>query len=724
MTTPYARFYYDEIRRVIQTIIAAYLPGTDVETGIIGALVDAIAYDGHRASALLDRIAEGLSWDTIRTRAEAVALARLTGSSINQATPGGTDIVARLSSALAGAVTVLETLSRVGTSPTTDYESTSFEYLDDPVVAGPTGFTLHKTYIAAAYANYVPGAVFTPVGAGDAFYLGHANLMFDAVCLRQFGYLDGTYQMQLEYYDEAYVGSPDSVTDLGMGVLRFVLNTYFERTTTCAGLTVKCRLKSTGAEEPVVTIFTGTNRAETTTYLGQVVPSLIAADYEIEATWCPLPGVVTEARIGVPPATDLEQMHSPDDVTGFLSWTLPQLTDRNWIATTVNTVSAFWIRWRVTAFTAFTSLPAFNFLDVYSLSPIRTRYYTLFEATQGITVQDAIGNTDGTAFQKIRLSYTDLIDGSVSQVTVGTDSAYVQVASIYEASAFQKAYEIFEAPDGFYIRLGDGTLGALPPTAQLVTLVYRHAASLPGNAAAESINQAQLGMSYFDAVRNPRAATGWTAQEGSDAASLALLQATMPGRIRLYGRATTMDDYRELAEQWRSADERKPVSRAWGYEEEYGPKTVGLYVAGPAGALVTTTDRGLIEDYFNGTMIGPQKMGGVGLVNYEATVANYTPLVIAVTATIEVIAGYSAGVVDRVTAALQAYLSPLGVADDGSWRWEPGTKMSLAVLQNIIVQATGQRLVSSTIALPAADVVLADNELPLYGAITLTVVEV
>jgi hypothetical protein len=673
----------------------------------------------------MDRIAEGLTWDSLRTRAEMVFLANWMGRPLRSDIAASADMVLELSAPLVGLTTLVDSLARFGTVATKETPQLSYENIGDPVEGGPTGFSLMKIFTAAVWADYVLLGPIWPLmgaGVGDVFAIGHENLMFDSVIM-YFTAMDAWGTIQMEYYDEAYTGEPDVITDLG-GTIRATLNTYLGRTDSCAGLTLRITLKSTGEyEDIVVTYAGGTNRIDTVGALGQLAISLIEGDYEITGTWMPIPGLHSVGVYTGATTLDPEML----DQTGYwrIYWDALQSETRHWGKATIAGEEAYWIRWRVTVFGA----PGFAAVATIiqdAANGYKTTWSAIAAVRQGETVRDVLGTTDGTAFQQLRLNREPLIDGSISSMTIGTDDGWTLIDSLYDATSTQKVFVLEEGHTGArYVRFGDGTHGAIPTSGQEIVLIYRIGADEDGNVGENTITQLIQGAGLFSRGYNPRPASGWMASEASTPALLEEARRLLPGDMRALKRAVALEDYEVLAREYQG-ETGQPVARAFAVENLLGAKTIGLYVVGPGGTFVSLVDRELIEEYFNGITIGLQKVGGVGMINTETTCINYTPVSITVTVTVEVLAGHAVGVEGAVLQALQVALAPTSVTTEGNWKFHSGTEVSLAYIGNIIAQAAGAWFVNHTIAAPGADVPLAAGELPIFdlAGSAVTVVEV
>jgi hypothetical protein len=156
------------------------------------------------------------------------------------------------------------------------------------------------------------------------------------------------------------------------------------------------------------------------------------------------------------------------------------------------------------------------------------------------------------------------------------------------------------------------------------------------------------------------------------------------------------------------------VKRALAVEEAFGPKTVELIAVGAGGATLTGTQLAALEEFFNGDVA--LKIAGVLLMNSELTASNYSPLSVAVTATV------FGGNQEAVETALTGLLSPLALEDDGTtFVFSFGGEVALSkIIATIMNTSPAPR--KTTITTPATDVALGARELPVPGTLTITIV--
>jgi hypothetical protein len=733
-----ARFYYPAILRALELQKRRDMPW-HTETSPedpVNSHLRTQSIVGHLDMVALDRIAEGLSWTGFKTRAEAIDLARLIGWRLSRQTPATVFCLCPLSVPVgAGTKTLIDEGAIIATRREHEMAAVEFEYLGETIEASATTAFTMKLWDGATFADYTPaGALFNaPPVVGDAIYIGHPELMFDRVDWTLSVPNPAAVRLSLEYYDGDYRGAPDGVTKdvVTPGTLTFDTTTFLgcDGTEWRTGLTVRVIYIPTGAYEDVTMAAGDDDAFETSGYLGQTVPSLASGDYELVVTWAPLVPAEVTGVAGSQLSAD-----------GETTITLPQTTDRNWTKTTIDGVEAHWLRWRVTKVTA---VPASA--NATTVVTDDTDWYVGFDATQGRTVTQDVGMTDGTSGQRFELTFTPFIEDSIVEVRVATDTGWDAVESTYDYDANDKVMALEEDPDGtLWLRVGDDVNGAIPPIDQQVRVTYRVGAGDDGNVGAEKVLRTISGIVGVSGVSNPRAATGWSDMDGHDAEDIARIRVEGPARVRARDRATTPGDYQHLAVyDFTDDDGGRPATRAICIEDGAGPQTAKLVVTGPAGVQLTTAQLAAMATYFDGEEIDLQRFGGVGLLNTRTYPVNYAQQTVDVAATITFLESYSAGKAAVMHAALQAVLTPdatmatlkaaLGndedITDDdfATYLWILESEVQLARVSAILVTAAGNGLVDLTgLALNAvaANVVLTGDELPYPGTFTLTISEV
>jgi predicted phage baseplate assembly protein len=196
-------------------------------------------------------------------------------------------------------------------------------------------------------------------------------------------------------------------------------------------------------------------------------------------------------------------------------------------------------------------------------------------ATQTVTLRNEIlGSSDGTENQKLRTTQSPILNGQHLQVreperpsveeqnrikqAEGDDAISLtldatgrpqeiwvrwhEVSDFYGSQPRDRHYVIDRLTGE--IQFGNGINGLIPPagSGNLRMARYQTGGGVVGNKPAGSIVQLKTTVPYVDKVTNVEAAAG-----GADAEDLTLLRDRAPRTLRHNNRATTLDDYEDLA---------------------------------------------------------------------------------------------------------------------------------------------------------------------------------
>ncbi|KKM81514.1 hypothetical protein LCGC14_1329060 [marine sediment metagenome] len=503
-----------------------------------------------------------------------------------------------------------------------------------------------------------------------------------------------------EYYDGDFVkADPDAVTD-ETGYLRLRLDTYLGAANR-AGTKIRVQFNSTGAYEDAFSAWSGSyNYVDTSSYLGQTVPSTTPADYTVGSDW--------EEFTGLTDGTEhLSQ-------NGDVEFDLPQTISENWVAGIVNLVTAYWMRFRVITAAGVTVDPVFQYgrLD-------QGKQYVYRQVTQGKTQSDnPLGSSDGLADQEFETTQDNYIDGS-GEPYVDAE-LWTVVANFLQSKSTDKHCRVkLGKDDRATLVFGDGINGKIPPAGVgNVRFDYRHDADDDGNAGYNTIVVDKSGLSYVNSLWNPRPAAGWKQAEGATPASLELAKVDGPASLRVKTVALNADDVVNMTKAYEDADGASPFVRAKGIEEGFGVKTLKLVVVAAGGDPASPAQLDALDEFFNGDAYAHPPVRKRFISNQEVTSVNYTQELIDITATV-----YGVGVVaSEIENRLQQIIQPEAVKADGiTWEWEFGATVTRSRIIHEIFEVS-EEITNVVLAVPASDVVLQIDELPKAGTLLITVV--
>lgn len=709
----YTRFTFDDNVDGMVSSLREDLPQfteTDLNEPLI-QFARMVGYIGHRDASMIDLSASELSWPTLQRRRSAVALASLVGQSLLPASPALTDVLLDLIGTPGPADIVLIELGLLRTGGDVDNPSVVFEQQAGDVAVGNREFTTiaEEAGVFTAPVVQTQVAPWTTPAVNDALYYGHAALLFDGIKLTGSG-VPEQYTTRLEYYDGRFrrVRPDDGSISVGASGITVGIDGLLGTTDSVTGLVIRIEHNDTEQIQDVVSTFSGTNVIVTNGFLGQSAASTDPNDYSVSAIWLPLTDVAAFTPAAAPYERDLSFLN-PSDIQASGA-----AAERKWQLTTVNGVEAYWLRERIISVT----VPV-GPTQVDAEVSLQQTWTLQVAALQGETVEDVLGTSTGAAFEEFDLNEDPFIGGSFSELEIGTDIEWSLVDSLLSASAEDKVFILLERVDGTrFISFGDGVNGRIPPPGQVITATYRINANDNGNTGVGTVNNAETGANFLTNARNPRVATGWKEREGDTTASLARVRRLVPAGVRACDDvAVTAEDVEFLSTQrFKTSDGRSPFVRVAVIEQGAGFKTLLAVCVGSAGTVPTDADTTELETYFNGTMVGFQRIGGRCLANQRVIAVPYTPQDTAIVATLKVSKRYATTAKAKAESALLAATSPLAVNGEGIFRHFPGSEVTLAFYLSILGAADIDGLVDVVLtATPSLPFTLAKTSLPRSG---------
>ena len=176
-----------------------------------------------------------------------------------------------------------------------------------------------------------------------------------------------------------------------------------------------------------------------------------------------------------------------------------------------------------------------------------TVYGNVVEATEGVTVEEVLGDGDGKKpflqfmLKQAPLTWLEEADGGIRPVlrVLVNGLAWSGVEALGDCGPDARAYQLTQDAQGrALIQFGDGVHGLRPPTGQdNITATYRVGAGSAGNVAAGALSRPPANIPGIKAVLNPVAAGG-----GIGAAPRGALRGDIPVGVADLGRIVTQDD--------------------------------------------------------------------------------------------------------------------------------------------------------------------------------------
>lgn len=219
-------------------------------------------------------------------------------------------------------------------------------------------------------------------------------------------------------------------------------------------------------------------------------------------------------------------------------------------------------------------------------------------ATQGVTtVDEVIGTSAGTPFQRFALFNSPVVDNSIA-VTVVEGASELEWSSwdhLLDAGPNDAAYTTRVDEGGItYVEFGDDVNGRLPLAGAQIKATYRTADGAAGNVGIGTVTQPYAPLVVMgetqgiQAVSNSGAATG-----GADPESIASIRENAPRALTAIDRAVTVADYAALARKITG------IGKAAAYSTV--ANTVYLYLAptGSGGSDVSALLKSTVQAYLD-----------------------------------------------------------------------------------------------------------------------------
>lgn len=720
-TLSFASHFYPELLEDLITYLRANCPELTDEDPLEPhiQLCRATAASGHHHMVLLDMVANEMFLPTAKLRSSHADLLSIMGQKLKQGSPASVDILGKLTQTFPTETVTVPKGSKFSTIASRGEPSIEFEALSQVSTARTDrvesvvswdgeDFTDH-TSAAQAGTSWNP---WTTTAANNAIYFGHTGVMWDLLKIVLSARGAGTANGVWEYYDGGWEQDRPAAVSMqqvaGAAALVFEV-TNILGTSNRSGSTVRVRCNLTGAYQDVNSTFVGGKNVVSTSgltaLLGQAEPSLSVSDYTIGCAWRELGGL-TDGTSDMSTASA-----EPSEV----KYTLPWSVTAGWTKTSLGMPSGndtmHWMRWRVVSTDG---TPTYT---LGAVSIVDGDQYQMFTATQGRSYEDdPLGSSDGTPSQTFQLSNYPVIDDSTLQILViegGIETAWTCVDDFLNSTPTDKHYTKSFDDDGICdIVFGDGNNGKIPEigTDNIKSAYRRMEPDQDGNVGYGTVTVNASGIAWFASVTNPRAASGWSAPEGSTEADMARVKAAAPTILRANERAVFPGDVESLATAFVASDGSRPIARAIAVEESFGPKTVEVAVVGLGGEPVGSSVLDEMTTKFNSRTRTRMNC----MMNNRAYATNFIPKSVDVTVIVE------NGETSAVLTALAAFLHPLAKNPDGSWKWTFGSKVSVAKLTDIIMESMPNPT-DLTLVSPSANVLLGPRELPVLGTVNITI---
>lgn len=710
----FSAFYYAQILEALLVRKRIDVPEltdeSDFEPFI--QLLRSFALVGHLNNVLLDVVANENTLPTSQLVETVRNMLQLIDYNLASASPASTEVVYELARVFNTTFEVVPALAQAATRSDGTTPVIYFEALTGVTVSPTDRFTSVQSSDSGVFVDHTTeanvGNPFSPwpsPSSGDALYFGHDSVMWDVLSVEVNTALQNIVGVW-EYYDgDSFDVQPSDVANLGGGQLAFDLTALLGASDR-RGASVRVTLNETGVSEDVVATWNGLQNIATTGLLGQTSPSTNVTDYTVGSEWSEFAE-----------STELSFADETNGLTatGEVSYALPQTKLTNWQKATVNGVTAFWVRFRIVTVSG-------------PVSPTLTRcrldtgaQFAIALATQGRSASDdPLGSSTGAPNQEFETTRDYFIDGS--ETVFVDDEEWTRVRNFLASSPQDKHYVLaLGENDRATVRMGDGVKGRIPPLGQgNVSIDYRFNAEEDGNVGANTIVVDKTGLTFVNKLYNPRQAGGWAEAEGASTESLERAKLTGPATLRTKEVALNGDDAIVLAQAFVASDGTRPFSRATFIEEGFGPKTLELILCGSGGVVPVSAYLREIELYFNGDKYASPPVRSHYVGNQKVYAVAFDPYVIDLDLTVEAPEGVTEA---QIKNGIVQVVQPEALKADGvTYEWNFGGRVPLSRIAHEVFKVD-DRITDVDVDFPNDDEVLSARQLPVAGAINVTIVE-
>lgn len=685
---------YEDILKDLKSNLKLKFPdfNPDSEYDIMNILLSVFSYGLSMNNTLLELMANECSIEDLQTRESLRKLVKLLGYELKGYIPATGDLLGILDKTFSVETEVVQQFTRFGSS----ISDQVFENLEAEVISAndslsfiivEKGGVMEDLDIETA--GY-PCTFFAPaytIQANDCIYFGHNQLVFDQYDFDISTAFIGLFTYVWEYFDDiGYSQNPDSVTKMG-GYLKIIIDDLVG-TTNVTGLEITVQCLTTGYSEVVNSQFDGVhNYIETSDYLGQD-PSSVSEDdqdYLCECEWHLLD--VTDATLGFQ-NTGIKSLEvTIPDVAGTGCW-------RNDLD--IMDYSGGVLRFR---FVTVTTPPSSAIIDACNVSGGMLR----FQVEQGKTYPKTFAfNSDGSEDQNFRIYTNTYIEGSI-QVWIDSDE-WQEVDSFYYSDGDSKHFLCIVKDNYVELIFGDNIHGKIPVLGSTVEIQYRWGISEDGNLGIGSVDRIVSGNINLQSVFNSEVFSGWKKAEGIDSEDIDKLRDELPQSIWTSERAVTAEDIENILISDFS------VARV-NVNTNYITTGISLVnVVSNGAGYFSNLQLEEFQQNFNGDI--DNRISGKLVLGHEIRVKNYRQKAIDITADV-----YGVETERNIRDYLELVINPL-YYENNSYLWEFGGTVSLSKLIHLFYEAD-QDLTDVTFSLPATNIVLEFDQLPILGTLTL-----
>lgn len=325
-------------------------------------------------------------------------------------------------------------------------------------------------------------------------------------------------------------------------------------------------------------------------------------------------------------------------------------------------------------------------------------------ATEGVTtVEDEtspVGISDGAPDQAFSLYYPNIINDSLTIFVdedgagPGMAAAWRFVAHLIDATSEDRVYTTTTDENGItYVLFGDDVNGRIPTQGATITAAYRVGVGVLGNVGSGTIKELVTPIVGVDSVINVGAATG-----GSDEESVESIRRQAPRSLTVLERAVTTADYELLAEKVPGVLHAKATASVY--------TNVVLSIAPVGGGAPTTTLKNAVAN----------DLANKRMINTSLTVGDPTYVPVNVTVDpLNVLPQYNRQTVEL---AVKNAIADVFTIENVDFGYRVTLSQIYRAIQNVEGVDYAVVTVLSTTGAGLTDVLVADNEIPTDGTVT------
>jgi len=398
--------------------------------------------------------------------------------------------------------------------------------------------------------------------------------------------------------------------------------------------------------------------------------------------------------------------------TGEITFTVPA----DWQPCKVNEVTGTWLRFRITAAgpgAVFASLTYFRIDEIYGRVSVSN-------AAQ--IEEELLGSSNGQPDQRFYLSNVPVIDITLLMDEGDGFKEWNEREDFTRSEAADRHY-ILNRGTG-EVLFGDGYTGKIPAigTNNIKAAPYRYGGGTHGNVGAMTIDQLRSSHVYIDSCHNKEAAKGGGDEETVDQA----IERGPTEQLKTRNRAVTNEDFETL-----TLESSTGIARAMtlplfdpAHPAEETPGVVSVIAMPKGGGTLSLALRDTVREYLDLRR----------LITAQLYVIDPVYITVDISATVVKTEEANISILeDRIEQVIAEFLDPEyggdarraveyveNLSDERGTGWEFGRDVYLSELYELVERVSGVDHVDG-ISVPAGNLVLEKDELPVPGTISITV---